>query len=67
MNACLRQSIWISEVRCMAAPRMSQKLERLLGKVEADIRRGRNLSWPISIAEELEWSLPRLPEHQHRR
>lgn len=54
VNAYLRQLIRTGEVRLTTAPRMSPELERLLGKVETDIRRGRHLSKPVTTAEELD-------------
>lgn len=54
VNAYLRQLIRTGEVRFTTAPRMSPELERLLGKVESDIRRGRHLSRPVTTSEELD-------------
>lgn len=57
VNAYLRQLIRTGEVWFTTAPRMSPELERLLGKVESDIRRGHNVSRPITTAAELDTHL----------
>lgn len=54
VNAYLRQLIRTGEVRFTTAPRMTSELERLLGKLESDIRRGRHLSRPVTTAGELD-------------
>ena len=53
INAYLRQFIRNKEVHFGATSRMSLGLEKLLGGVEADICKNRNLSKLISSPEEL--------------
>jgi addiction module RelB/DinJ family antitoxin len=50
INAYLKQFIRNKAVGFSATPQMSPELESLLGKVEFDIRRGRNLS-PVMDSE----------------
>lgn len=54
INAYLRQLARTKEVRFSLTPRMSPELERLIGKVEHDIKKGINLSKVISSHEDLD-------------
>ena len=54
INAYLRQFIRNREVYVSAIPRMTPEIEELLGKVEEDIKRGRNLSPAFSNAREMD-------------
>ncbi len=53
INAFLRQFVRNKEVYFSIAPKMSSELENLLGRVEFDIRRNRNISRPFSSKKEL--------------
>lgn len=53
VNAYLKQFVRNREVYFSAHPRMTSELETLLGPIEKDIRRRRNLSSAISTPEEL--------------
>ena len=53
INAYLRQFIRNKEVHFGATSRMSFELEKLLGRVEVDICKNRNLSKTISSQKEL--------------
>lgn len=53
LNAYLRQFIRNREAYFTLAPRMSPELEDLLGRIEFDIQRNRNLSPEISSAGEV--------------
>lgn len=48
INAYLRQLARNKEIRFSLVPRMSPKLEQLIGKAEYDISRGKNLSPRVS-------------------
>ncbi len=50
VNAYLKQFIRGRAVHFSVAPKMSPELEKLLGKVEFDVKRGRNLS-PVMRSE----------------
>jgi len=52
INESLRQMVKNREVTFSAVPRMTPELEVLLGKVEEDIKRGRNLSPAFKSAKE---------------
>jgi len=54
INAYLRQFIRNREVYVSSIPRMTPEIEELLGKVEEDIKRGRNLSPAFSNAREMD-------------
>ncbi|MCL5004532.1 MAG: type II toxin-antitoxin system RelB/DinJ family antitoxin [Patescibacteria group bacterium] len=53
INAYLRSIIRNKEVYFSVVPKMSLELENLLGKVEFDIRKNRNLSKAVSDKKEL--------------
>lgn len=53
INAYLRQFIRSRELYFSLAPTMTANLEKLLGRVETDIKTGRNLSSEISSPDEL--------------
>ncbi len=53
INAYLRQFVRSREVYFSDAPRMSQELEKLLGRVEFDIQRGWGVSRSFSSREEI--------------
>ena len=52
INASLRNFIRTREVYFSAIPRMTPEFERFLGKVEEDIKKGRNLSPAFKTAQE---------------
>ena len=52
VNESLRQMVKNREVNFSAVPRMTPELEVLLGRVEEDIKKGRNLSPVFTSAEE---------------
>lgn len=52
VNASLRNFIRTREVYFSHIPRMTPELERLLGKVEADIKVSRNLSPSFTSADQ---------------
>jgi len=54
INASLRNFIRTREVYFSAVPKMTLELEKLLGKVEEDIKLRRNLSGPFYSAEEMD-------------
>lgn len=54
INAYLRQLARNKEIRFSLIPRMSPELERLIGKAEYDIARGKNLSPRISSHKKLD-------------
>lgn len=54
INAYLRQFVRNKEIHLSVTPRMSPELEKLLGKVEKDIVRGKNFSGPFTSQEELD-------------
>ncbi|MFH1288398.1 MAG: type II toxin-antitoxin system RelB/DinJ family antitoxin [bacterium] len=53
INAFLKQFIRNQEVYFSSTPRMSKELEQLLGPVEIDIKKKRNISHYISTGSEL--------------
>ena len=53
INAYLKQFIRTKEVHFSIAPSMTEELEQLLGGVERDIKRKRNISNPVSNEKEL--------------
>jgi len=53
INAYLKQFVRNKEVHFSIIPKMSPELEGLLGKVEFDIQRDRNISRPLSSKKEL--------------
>lgn len=53
INAYLRQFIRNKEVYFSIAPKVSPELENLLGKIEFDIYRNRNISRPFSSKKEV--------------
>ena len=53
LNAYLKQFVRNKAVNFSVVPQMSNELEGLLGSVEFDIQRGRNLSSVISSKTEL--------------
>lgn len=52
INASLRNFIRTREVIFSDTPRMTPELEKLLEKVEGDIKRGRNIVGPFKNASE---------------
>lgn len=54
INASLRNFIRTREVYFSAVPVMTAELERLLGKVEKDIKKGRNLSPSFTNGKEMD-------------
>lgn len=54
INASLRNFIRTREVIFSDTPRMTPELEKLLDKVEEDIKNKRNLVGPFSSAEEMD-------------
>lgn len=52
MNAFLKEFIRNKEVSFSAVPRMTPYLEGLLGNIEEDIKKGRNMSRTFSSAKE---------------
>lgn len=56
INAALRNFIKTREVIFSNTPRMTPELEKLIAKVEKDIKKGRNLSPRFeSIEEAIDW------------
>jgi len=56
INAALRNFIRTREVIFSNTPRMTPKLEKIVAKVEKDIKKGRNLSPRFESAEEaIDW------------
>ena len=53
INAYLKQFLRNKEVHFSSAAKMSPKLENLLGKIEFDIQRDRNVSPSFSSGKEL--------------
>ncbi len=53
LNAYLRQFVRSKAVYFSVASQMTPELESLLGKIEYDISRGKNISKPISSPEEM--------------
>ena len=53
INASLRNFVRTREVYFSAVPRMTAELERFLGVVESDIKKGKNLSPAFSSSEEI--------------
>ena len=53
INAYLKQFVRNKEVHFSIAPKMSTELENMLGKIEFDIVRGRNISRAFSSKKEL--------------
>ena len=54
INASLRNFIRTREVYFSDIPRMTPELEKLLDKVEEDIKHKRNLAGPFSTPEEMD-------------
>lgn len=54
LNAYLKQFIRTKRVYFSLAPDMSPELERLLGRIDFDIARNKNLSRPVSSPKELD-------------
>ena len=54
INASLRNFIRTREVYFSDIPRMTPEFEKLLGKVEEDIKKGRNLSSAFKSAGEMD-------------
>lgn len=54
VNTYLKQFIRDKEIYLTAVPRMSPKLERLLAKVEEDLKMGRNISGPFTTGKEMD-------------
>ncbi len=52
INASLRNFIRTREVYFSSIPKMTLELERLLGPIDEDIRKKRNLSRPLSSSSE---------------
>jgi addiction module RelB/DinJ family antitoxin len=53
INAYLKDFIRNRSVTLSMAPRMSRQLESLIGRVEKDMKTGKNISGPFNSAEEL--------------
>ncbi len=53
INAYLRQFVRNKEVHFSVVSKMSPELENLLGKIEFDIQRGKNISKTLSSKKEL--------------
>lgn len=54
MNAFLKEFIRNREVHFSVAPKMTPYLEKVLGGVEEDIKKGRNMSPAFSTGEEMD-------------
>ncbi len=54
VNESLRQMVKTREAHFSAVPRMTPELEVLLGKVETDIKRGRNISPAFISAKDMD-------------
>jgi len=54
INAYLRQFIRNKELHFTTAPKMSKELEHLLGKIEFDIQRNRNISKALSSEKDID-------------
>lgn len=54
INAYLRHFLRNKEVYFSLAPKMTAELENLLGKIEFDIQRRKNLSKPVTTKTELQ-------------
>ena len=54
INASLRNFIRTREITFSHTPQMTPELERLIAKVEVDIKNKRNLVGPFSNAEEMD-------------
>jgi len=54
INASLRNFIRTREIYFSHTPRMTPELEKLLDKVEEDIKNKRNIVGPFSTAEEMD-------------
>ena len=54
INAYLKHFVREKEVQFSVAPRMTSELEDILRGVEADIKKGRNLSPAFSSAKEMD-------------
>ena len=54
INAYLKQFVRSRQVVLSSVPRMTPALERLLGRVEEDIRRGSNLSPKFASAQAMD-------------
>ena len=53
INASLRNFIRTREVRISSVPQMTPELEKLLGPIEKDIKKGKNLSPVFYSPEEM--------------
>ncbi len=53
INASLRNFIRTREVRISSVPQMTPELEKLLGPIEKDIKKGKNLSPFFDSSEEM--------------
>ena len=60
INAYLRQFLRNKEVYFAITPKMSPELENLLGKIEFDIQRNKNISRVFSSQKEIEKHLTSL-------
>lgn len=60
LNAYLRQFVRNKAVHFSVSPIMSPELENLLGPIEYDIQRGKNVSKPVSSPKELKKRLASL-------
>jgi len=54
INASLRNFLRTREITFSSVPHMTPELERILGPIEEDIKKGRNLSGPFSTQKEIE-------------
>lgn len=60
LNASIRNFIRTREVHISAVPRMTPELEKLIGRVEKDIKLGKNMSPEFTTWEEIERHLDSL-------
>lgn len=54
INASLRNFIRTREITFSHTPQMTPELEKLIGKVEEDIKHNRNIDGPFHSAEEMD-------------
>ena len=60
VNVSLRNFIRTREVQISSIPRMTPELERLIGRVEKDFKKKKNVLGPFSTAEEMDVHLDNL-------
>lgn len=54
INAFLKEFIRSRSISFSAIPKMTPYLESILGKVEKDIKEGKNMAGPFTTAEEMD-------------